>query len=250
MEGKTVITDTNVVNEDNLDSYLGLYKMLTLEGNKNYYITSTVIDRLELFDTKKCMIAEGWKVFKTLPDFKKTYILPDPDANYAKYGGSGCLRVVKSDGYLQFFHLTFKYLPKDQRTPTIEGTMYWVLLWVDLEKGVMADHWKSRDGQSLAGFLYSLMCFVELCDNQVIEVAPKAKYGTRKEGKVINILPFPLTVINNTWNVITVRTEGFPVKGHAALRWTGPSRSIPKIVYIQPFQKQGYTRKSGKELSQ
>ena len=93
-----------------------------------------------------------------------------------------------------------------------------------------------------------MKCYVELCDNEYIIVEPKAKYGTQKQGKIINTTPFPITIINNTWNITTIRSEGFPVSGHTALFWTGPGRKVPKILYIEPYMKDGYTRKSGKEL--
>jgi hypothetical protein len=234
--------------QKNLDSYIDMIYLLKNDNNKNYYITKSVIEKLELFDTKRCMQIEGWSIFKGLPDFKKTYLLPDPDKSYAKYGGSGFLRVIKVGDILQFFHCTAKFLPPQERTRTIDSSLYFVVLFVDLGRGIMADHWQSNDGKSLAPFLYSLMCFVELCDNQTVEILPKQKYGTKKTGKIINTLPFPITVINNTWNVTTIRTEGFPVCGHAAIYWTGPGRTIPRLLYREPYMKQGYTRRSGKEL--
>lgn len=235
---------------EDVDPYRDLYELLHVKDNKNYYITKSVTEHLELFDTKKCMLAEGWQIFKGLPSFKKTYILPDPEPSYAKYGGSGCLRVIKNDDYIQFFHLSSKFLAPEKRIPGRDSEMYWVVLYIDLKRGQMCSHFESEDGKSLAPFLYSLMCFVELCDNQVVEVEPKAKWGTKKQGKIINVLPFPVTVVTNTWNVMTVRTTGFPVKGHVAVRWTGRGRTCPKMVYIAPFEKEGYTRKSGKELDQ
>ena len=249
-DGIPIFDANKQIIDENMNKFRSLGELLSPEGNKNYYLTKSVTEHMDLFDTKKCMSAEGWRIFKGLPDFKKTYILPDMEQSYSKYGGSGCLRVQKKDGFIYFAHISFKYFAPEQRTKYEDGSMYWVLLYVDLNKDELCTHWKSEDGQSLAPFLYSLMCFVELCDNQVVEVKTGGKYGTRKQGKIINILPFPITVINNTWNVMTIRSEGFPVRGHVAIRWTGPGRSIPKLVYIAPFSKEGYTRRSGKDISE
>lgn len=220
------------------------------KGNKTYYITKSVIDKLQLLDTKKCMDIEGWKLFSHLPDFKKTYILPDMPDNYSKYGGSGYVRVAKYGDIIFFVHVSSKFLPPAQRTPTNDSSMYIVMLYVDLSKGKdgMCPHWNSNDGKGLAPFLFSLMCFVELCENETIVVEPKAKYGTLKQGKIINTLPCSITVINNTWNVTKIMTGDIPVIGHAQVYWTGQGRQIPKLIFKEPFVKQGYTRISGKEL--
>lgn len=238
------------VDTDNLDKYDDVIFAMTNKYNRNYYITKSVIDRLSLLDTKKCMKIEGWKLFAGLNDFKKTYILPEPEPSYAKYGGSGYVRIVKTEHMLQFIHISSKFLPPSERTRGLDSNMYIVLLYIDLEKGEMCDHFQSDDGKSLAPFLYSLMCFVELCDNEIKIIEPKAKFGTQKTGKIINTTPFPITVINNNWNITTIRSEGFPVSGHAHIYWTGPGRTIPKLLFVEPYNKEGYTRKATKLLQQ
>lgn len=237
--------DKEVTAED-LDRYNDVIQAIQPAGNVTYYVTKSVTEKLELLDTKKCMSIEGWKIFKVLPNFKKTYILPELESSYSKYGGSGCLRVVKSDNCLQFIHVTCKFLPPAQRRPNLDSYMYIVLLYIDLDKGELCTHFQSNDGKDLAPMLYSLMCFVELCDNEIKVIEPKEKYGTQKSGKIVNITPFPITIINNNWNITTIRSEGFPVQGHTAIFWTGPGRTIPKLLYIEPYNKEGYTRKAAK----
>lgn len=232
------------------ESLNDIIHVMSLKGNKTYYITKSVIDRLELLDTKKCMDVEGWALFKSLPDFKKTYILPEMPKDYSKYGGSGYVRVAKYGDVISFVHVTSKFLPPEQRTKTTDSSMYIVLLYIDMrqEGEGMCAHWNSADGKSLAPFLFSLMCFVELCDNETIIVEPKGKHGTKKSGKIINTTPFPITIINNTWNITRVLSGTIWVCGHAQVYWTGPGRAIPKLQYKEPFTKEGYARRSGKEL--
>ena len=248
MEGINWNQLRNAGGDIELDKYNDIIQLCREDGNKNYYITKSVTEHLNLFDTKKAMSGEGWRIFKGLPDFKNTYILPDMEPLYAKYGGSGFLRVVKRNNMLQFLHVTCKFLPPEERTRTTDSSMYIVVLYIDLEKNELCTHFNSEDGKSLAPMLYSLMCFIELTDNEVVIVQPKAKYGTRKNGKIINTLPFPITVVTNTWNIITIRSEGFPVSGHVHLYWTGEGRTVPVMKYVAPYQKEGYTRRSGKQL--
>lgn len=221
--------------KEKLEQYGYLYMTFDNVDNETFILTKSVVDKLDLFDTKKSMSIDGWKLFNSLPNFKKTYILPD---------GNRCLRIFKLNGLIYFCHI--EYTPDKIKKDF--GDIYWVLLFVNLDDGEMAEHFKSKDGESLAPFLYALMCYTELCENETIILQPKAKYGTRKQGKIINTLPFPVTIINNTWNVTTILSDGFPVRGHSAIRWTGEGRTIPKLVYIEPFMKNGYTRRSGKEI--
>jgi hypothetical protein len=218
----------------------GMYHMLDVKDNKTYLVTKSVTDKLDLLDTKKCIDIEGWKLFKSLPDFKKTFILPD---------GNSCLRVFKHNGVISFAHITFKFHPPEKRTPVDDGELYWILLYVDLDNNKLAEHWLSADGKRIAPFLYALMCYVELCDNEIIVVQPNGKHGTKKSGKLINTLPFPITIINNTWNTTKVLSGTIPVCGHAQIYWTGPGRTMPKLQFKEPFTKEGYTRRSGKELA-
>jgi hypothetical protein len=240
------------VTESDIDSdrFYDVIHTMSLKNNKTFYVTNSVLDKLELLDTKKCMDLEGWKLFQGLPNFKKTFILPDMKPDYAKYGGSGFVRVAKYDDILFFIHVSSKFLPPHERTRTLDSNMYTVMLYVDMreEGDGMCSHWNSNDGKSLAPFLFSLMCFVELCDNEIVVVEPKGKYGTIKQGKIINTTPFPITVINNTWNITKVINGDIPVIGHAQVYWTGTGRTVPKLIYKEPFVKGGYTRKSGKEL--
>ncbi len=245
IKGKTVTTediDSNKFND--------IIHVMNNKTNKNYYVTKSVIEKLRLLDTKKCMQLEGWKLFMNLPDFKKTYILPDMPTDYSKYGGSGYVRVAKYGDILFFVHVSSKFIAPSLRTPTLDSNMYTVILYVDMrnEGEGMCNHWNSADGQSLAPFLFSLMCFVELCDNETIVVEPKGKYGTQKQGKFINTFPCSITVINNTWNITKVRHGTIEVIGHAQIYWTGPGRTIPKLLFKEPFTKEGYTRRSGKQL--
>jgi len=54
----------------------------------------------------------------------------------------------------------------------------------------------------------------------------------------------PVTIINSAYFTNIIRTVGFKVKGHFALRACGKGRKNRRLVWINPFEKQGYTRKA------
>lgn len=54
----------------------------------------------------------------------------------------------------------------------------------------------------------------------------------------------PVTIVNSTYFTNIIRTVGFKVKGHFALRACGKGRKDRRLVWINPFEKKGYTRKA------
>jgi hypothetical protein len=55
--------------------------------------------------------------------------------------------------------------------------------------------------------------------------------------------PFPVSVVDSTWNKFIVRTEGFDVSGHFRLQMCGVGHSEQRLVWVNPYQKNGYVRK-------
>lgn len=229
-----------VTKEELLEAAETLFHLLSPVNNKSYIVTHTVQDHLDLFDAKQAMSLEGWKVFQHLPIFKKTFILAPKEGDKS----TKVIRVFKSRWGFHFMHLELTH-DKDYKI-TNRGALYWILFWVNFETGQISSNFGSEDVNRVAPFLYSLMAFTELSDTTEVVVPARQSYGTRKTFKLVNILDIPLTIINSNWNVTTIRSEGFPVRGHSAIRHTGQGRTVPRLVYIAPFEKKGYTRKAGK----
>ncbi len=55
--------------------------------------------------------------------------------------------------------------------------------------------------------------------------------------------------VDSSWFTNLIRTGAFKVKGHFALRACGKGRSERKLVWINPYEKNGYTRKAKLALS-
>jgi hypothetical protein len=50
--------------------------------------------------------------------------------------------------------------------------------------------------------------------------------------------------LDSTWFTTIVRSEGFKVGGHFRMQPFGKNLSDRKLIWISPFDKNGYTRKA------
>ncbi|MBG8555005.1 hypothetical protein [Hymenobacter guriensis] len=93
---------------------------------------------------------------------------------------------------------------------------------------------------ALRGAIQCLI-FYKLTEPELLHVAAGKKQGTRKQGHY-NATPYPITIVDSTWNKYIVRTEGFSVSGHFRLQRYGTGNAKLKLVWIKPYQKHGYVR--------
>jgi hypothetical protein len=205
-----------------------LYDLMIPRGQKAYYVTETVIDKLHLIKVKR---EPDWTVFSHLKRAKYTFIFPN----------NTFLRLFVDPPILAFAQVSI--------TPDTDGKMARYRFFnVDVyDNQVSFDEGKNPEVyKECAVMAYLMLCFFFLAENEEITVQPKQRFGTKKSGKLINSLPFPITVVNNNWNVTSIRTEGFPVSGHFRLQPCGTGRQSHKLILIEPFTKNGYIRKAKK----
>lgn len=212
-----------------------LFQFIGSDEQKAYYITNTVLEQFDHLKIKKIKDEMGehydWTYFKNLKNQKVTFIFPN----------NSLLRFVIDDDILHFCQLNYTKIQGDN------GNLGWVMFYVNRLTGEQCDHFNHIDVKTIELFIYSLLCFFYLSDNEFVELAPGAKSGTRRDGKFINSFDkIPVTIVNSKWNITSIRIEGFTVCGHFATRWTGEGRVIPKLVFIEPFKKNGYVRKAKK----
>jgi len=214
---------------------MSTYNCISTDGNKSYYLTKPVIDNFKLLKTKKSF-TEGigehfdWTVFKDLPDCKATFIFPE---NYL-------VRMTLAHKVLHFCHISFKFKEGSKNF----GEMYSIMFFIRLDTGELCSHMAHPDVKRVEDEIYRMLCFMYLTDNDEILLAPGAKHGTKKAGKLINTLSVPITMVNSRWHTTTVRSKGFDVSGHFRLQ-PYPTKGTTELIYIQPFTKEGYTRKAG-----
>ncbi len=233
--GKTTEEVQQHLNDIEFDNTVLSFLNLTRPNNqKAYYVTETVLEKLDMLKINKKDKHYNWMVFKNLSPQKITLILPD----------NKVLRVYVSGTTIQLFWLTFK---KHKEPGTnLDGNMKWVMLYFYTDTGELCEHFEHPDSYEIEEFIYKLMCFFYLTENDELIVAPGKTHGTKKQGKLLNNLEVPVTVVNSRWNTTVIRTEQFGVRGHFRVQPCGEGRKNYEIIFIDPFVKNGYKRTAGK----
>lgn len=89
-----------------------------------------------------------------------------------------------------------------------------------------------------------ILTFVELGDIEVITLDKGRNNGKPKNGgKITNTSEYTVYVVDSSWNKLIIRTEGFAVMGHFRLQPCGINHVDRKLIWINAFEKHGYTRK-------
>lgn len=226
-----------------------LYELANNENQKSFLITRTVLDKLDMLKVNRGKDGNfDWSVFSHLKPLKYTFILPPMDDST----GGICIRMkiggkTVNEGFIELIYLYFNL---DKRSRDY-GMANWELLYANMTENEPCEHFNHENvkGKKIDELIYKLLCFMFLSDNEEEIIQPGQKKGTQKTGKIINILPFPLTLVTSKWNITSIRTEGFQVSGHFALRWTGTGRTMPRMVLIEPYEKHGYIRHAHKPVT-
>lgn len=214
-----------------LETFLHL---ISYNHNKTFYVSETVLEKLDFLKINKTGPHFNWMVFKGLSDQKITLIMPDQKV----------LRIWIHKETVNLFWLTFQ---KDKNSGhNLEGNMHWVMNYVHTDTGELCPHFDHPDSLEIEEFMYKLMCFFYLTDNDEMIIPAGKTHGTRKTGKVLNDFKFPVTMVNSRWNTATIRTEQFGVRGHFRIQPCGKARSEYELIFIEPFIKHGYKRQAGK----
>lgn len=214
--------------------------------NKNYVISETVTDKLELLKVNKnseykltgkkmedidtTIMTYDWSVFNNIGLRKVTFILQD----------NCLLRMQRDENFLALFFLKCDILDWENN----QGHIHWTVSFIDWRNKRVSSNFIDPEMQAIELYIYRLLCFIYLSENDEVLVPPGGKHGTRKSGKIINELKLPVTVVTSKWNITSIRTEGFDVSGHFRLQ---PVREGHKMIWIDPFRKHGYVRKAKSE---
>lgn len=92
-------------------------------------------------------------------------------------------------------------------------------------------------------FIVSFLCFIKHVEleTKIIKAEKKDFHiGT----KYVNETKTNIEVLDSTWFTTIVRSEGFKVGGHFRMQPCGKDMAERKLIWISPFEKNGYTRKA------
>lgn len=105
--------------------------------------------------------------------------------------------------------------------------------WED--QGRNADWW--------LGWLVTLLCFIKYCPLET-----KIVNGGRREHhageKYVNETSRAVEIMDSTWFTTIIRSEGFNVGGHFRMQPYGSGMKQRRLQWIEPFTKEGYTKKA------
>lgn len=89
---------------------------------------------------------------------------------------------------------------------------------------------------------FVLMCgFLKYCDIETKIIKPQEKYKDTYNIKYFNETKSNIEILDSRWFTEIVRSEGFKVRGHFRLQPYGQGMVKKKWIYINSFDKTGYT---------
>ena len=112
---------------------------------------------------------------------------------------------------------------------------------------VMANAKDMEIVQSLVLSYASYYLFLNFVEVETLYIEPKEKFKPAKYEGFKNMQKIPIRVADLGWARETINKLPFGVTGHLRNQPVGAGRKERKLIYIEPFMKQGLVRKSGKE---
>ena len=185
--------------------------------------------------------------------------------NADKIGGKENIELLLNDGPLSGTLIVGKYVTfysfdvRDDWNESVMLCFYGDLLTLALmnsKKAFYAD--PRQEGVDLetyrelfrqmqhAPFVFNLFKKYAEVETVDAEMGKKVAIPDTKD-KLLWEFDMPATYTDCSWFREIVRREGFMVSGHFRLQWY-PSKGQHRLIYIEPFQKHGYTRRAKIEL--
>jgi len=112
--------------------------------------------------------------------------------------------------------------------------------WAGFKGGLTLEEKKAPMAFKCLFLLLTIYYFAEI-ETKTIEQGKSRKAIVGSE-KCINETQVPIQVINSNWFTNIYRSEGFNVSGHFRLQPCGEGSKKRKLIWINGFEKQGYTR--------
>lgn len=97
--------------------------------------------------------------------------------------------------------------------------------------------------ETLRGILAAEL-FINYAEIEKKEIQPSRQIWDGPTCLYNNKTRFPITVVDSAWYTHLVSSGAFKVRGHFRLQACGEALKDRKLIWIQDFEKEGYTRKA------
>lgn len=91
--------------------------------------------------------------------------------------------------------------------------------------------------------IFTMILFMRYCEIETKEIKAESK-GHHVNCKYVNETKQNIEVLDSTWFTTIIRSGAFKVGGHFRLQACGTGMKDRKLIWIAPFEKEGYTRKA------
>lgn len=114
------------------------------------------------------------------------------------------------------------------------------------------DEYKNTNAfQRILTLFLGILSYKKYGETETVYIAAGVKRQIPDEdGILMNRAPFPVSHLDSSFFRTIIRTEGFKVRGHFRLQPCGVGRKERELIYIQPYEKHGYTRTAKKIVSE
>ncbi len=217
------------------------YKFPTPEDDKILESAPSILQIIDDSDTSYYLIAETVYKCAELIKIKENFTGRTlKDIKFGKYtylmGKNRMCRFVCGPGYIKgYYYNDAEHKAFDWHIAMASGNYYF----------------PQKYGAEFS-LIMQVLTFVELGDIEVLELAAGKNNGKprndQKEEKIHNSSNYTVFVVDSNWNKIVIRDEGFGVRGHYKMQPCGPAWADRKLIWVNAFEKEGYTRKAKAEI--
>jgi len=218
-DGKYIVTPAFIEYYEEAESRLieNLFKVNHPYWNRAFFLSRPLFDRntyLEIQDTVahiRCGFENGIAIGQVTAKYQST----------------------KFPDIWEGFKIDFSFDGEDLKIDVIDS-------FIPFEDAV----WKLVQSSTI---FYMNMCFfMDVAEIFEEKISPKGKLKVHN-CKYQNKTKQPLTVLNANYLKTSKRTEGFKVRGHFRWQPCGPNRSERKLIFVDSFEKSGYTIQAKKD---
>lgn len=89
-----------------------------------------------------------------------------------------------------------------------------------------------------------MIIFTELSELETVVLEPNQKTGTKKTGRYLNDSKSRVVIVDSAWSKKLIKSDGFLVSGHTRLQSYGAGNKYRKPIWIDSYEKEGYTREA------